>query len=92
MFWPWTNPEAWAEYLRSQGVNPETGIPFEPPPLVCELCKADIGIETIHIQVDPPPGLPYGRKFHIDCLVNHMCANIDNPKDEISNFALRKNL
>jgi hypothetical protein len=91
MFWPFLNPEAWAEYLRTQGVDPDS-IPTEASLLKCEICTEEIIADIIHIQLDPPPGLPYGRKFHTDCFVNHLCANIDNPDDEISKYALRKQL
>lgn len=90
--WPFLDPVAWVAYLRSQGIDPDTYDPstIAQESFICEICKVDL--PPMHVSLEPPPGLPFGRKFHVDCLVKHLCDNLDNLDDEISNYAMRKPL
>lgn len=89
--WPYfLDPIQWVAYLRSQGIDPGTYDLVAQETFICEICRGDL--PPMHVQLDPPPGLPFGRKFHVDCLVNHLCSNLDNPDDDILNYAMRKPL
>lgn len=85
--WPWFTPEQAAEYLSSVGVDPEFAT--QPETFHCELCLADLG-DKAYVVLDPPAGLVIPRKYHLDCLIEHMETHMEDHMDDIMNYISRK--
>ena len=85
--WPWLTPEQAAEYLTENGINPDFVAP--PETTHCELCLVQVG-EDAHVVLDPPPGLPNVRKYHISCLITHIETHMESDMDDIVNYINRK--
>ena len=93
--WPFVSPEQWAAYIASQGydlaqVQTWVDQASQPEPVNCELCGGDFPPDKLYLQLDPLPGIIYGRKFHADCLISHFYLHESDMSDEIINYALRK--
>lgn len=87
--WPFATPAEWEAFLQSQGVDPATGVAIVQPQ-ICEICKEDL--PDTHVVLDPPAGTIFGRKFHVECLIVHLCEHIDDLTDDISNHALKERI
>lgn len=92
--WPFVSPEQWAEWCVSQGYDPTQftygSLETVLEPVNCAICNGEMSPDKLYLLVDPPPGIPFGRKFHADCLISHFYLNASNMSDEIINYALRK--
>ena len=92
--WPFVSAEQWAAWIASQGYDP-TQFTFGDPgtavePITCSICSGEFSPDKLYLLVDPPPGVPYGRKYHADCIIQHMNEHGDDLTDEVLNYALRK--
>lgn len=75
------NTPEWDEYLRAHGYNPTA---FTDEPAFCEICNVAVG-DDLYVILEPPFGLSVRRKFHCQCLISHLLAQLDNADDNISN-------
>ena len=92
--WPFVSAEQWAAWCVSQGYDP-TQFTYGSPdtvvePVNCAICDGEMSPDKLYLSVDPPPGAPYGKKYHADCIIRHMEEHTDDMSDDVLNYVLRK--